>query len=266
MANVDQDTRRMQRELRDLWRVRNFFQGEVNNRFSDDDFHGPGSEGQKIREVYFQLRIYLELFETRWRESYRRMRKWSRDYAAIPDVFENPLGPQTKAIKRCMTTTNRLTNAQIDSGAETDEAFLSTGNRYENLFDVLDCFLDFLICFQGRMTGWSDRWEGRGPAERFQRIVAVLEDLQAIARAGVSEVQDLMEAINVDKAAGIDELQLRGNRGRQRNAIGSDGTGGMYALNRGLTTVELGGAAEPAEFDPDVETIRDFPALGTEVV
>ena len=269
MATVDQDTRRLQRELRDQWRIGNYFEQELVLRQSDSSFWGTGVEGIQIKNYYGVMRIYLELFQEQYREVYRRCRKWSRDYAAIPDVFENPLGAQVIEIKRPMATNNRLTNAQIDAST-TVEPFLTTGNRYENLWDVLDCFIDFLTVFELRIKGWSNQWDARGSQPRFNRIVSILEDLTAIARAGSSLLEDIAEQVNKDKAAGIDELELRQNYSQRRNALGGGvigvNEGGLYALNRGLTTVELGGTTEPEEYNPDIESVRDFPDLGTDVV
>ena len=168
MANIEQDTNRMAREFRQLWQVRNFFAAELELRFFDDTFHGPGGQGLELRQNYLNMGLYMNLFEDRYRETWRRMRRWSREYAAIPDAFEGNLGPNQRKICRCMTTLNRLTNAQLDAGetASVDEAFLTSGNRFENGWAVLDCFIDFLICFQGRAAGWASRWEGRGPAPR----------------------------------------------------------------------------------------------------
>ena len=260
MATVDQDTRRLQRELRDLWRIRNYYAAQIEDRRNDNAFLGDPPARNQLRQYYTTLGLYLALFEEQYRETYRRLRKWSRAYAAIPDVFETPLGPQQTEIVRPMCTTNRLTNAQLDAQITLEE-FKSDGNRYENLWDVVDAQLDWLVVFSLRMKGWSNQWDARGNQPRFNRVVAILEDQIAVARAGQTLLEDLAETVNSQKGAGVDELELRQNYSRRRNAIG----GGLYALNRGLTTAELGGTTEPVEFDPDVASVRDFPDLGTDV-
>ena len=264
MATPQQMTRKMKREIYQFYRVMQHSKNVCQNRGSGEE---EDPRNREIRDNYAELLFYHILLEQRLEEMRRKLELWADNTAGTPQVFDGAFGSRIR-LRKMLATTNELTDTQVDNYTVTDENWTTPGggkNRYERFWEVLDAITHNTTLVTRRMNWWQDEWALQGSSPRENQVMAILaeeEQAAGLLRSVLADIGVRCRDQKGETETSVPELRFRNRFLKRRNAI----SGGIYSINQGVTTVELGGTVEPNEFDPDVDTPRDEPDLATDVV
>lgn len=267
MATPAQNARRMKREIRDWYRVHKFLVEKVEER-ANRPFPPPGTARREIVILYKELDFYNKLTQNGFQDLWRKLNLWGNSFPGVPDdLYPAPLdGPKIR-LRRVMATNNLLTDTQRDNYVVVNETWKEDGggsNKWERLIEICDALVDNTICLIERFNDWVDVWDAQGSAPREKQVQAILieatEDLAALRNQVARTLIKARDKKNETEGT-VPELRLRNRIAQRRNAT----LQGIWAINRGATTATgLPAGPEPDEFDPDVDTVRDEPPMGTD--
>lgn len=267
----NQMTRKMAREIRQTYRVHNHIKDTCQSR-AYGPLEGEGQRALNIRVNYGLLYFYNGLVVDKFNQLWRSLEQWADRHTGVPQRFADPLGSGKIRLLRMMATNNELTDAQVDGYTVVDEEFTAAGQgltRYERFFELLDAMQDLAVVFTRRLNWWQDEWALQGSTPRENQVIAILgeaTDALGVLRSELANMTILTRDQKGD-AGGVNELRVRARFTKPRRTL----AGGLQAINRGVTTTAgvtggqpLAAGPEPDEFDPDVDTVRDEPELGTD--
>ncbi len=265
MATPAQMTRKLAREIKQAYKIHQHFKDRAEHKAQAGE--GSGQKAAYIKGYYMELTQYNWLLEDRFNKIWEKLRIWSNLYG-MPLRFENPLSGKIR-LNKMMMTTNELTNDQVDNYVVVNENFKDDGNKYERFLFYLDCLIEFCAGVNRRLRYWQQQWDDQGSNDREKDIAALLAEDAAGFKLAESVLGDLLVKSKEHKgnAESVPELRLRRRYNQPRARI----QGGIYAINRGVTTTAgvpggdpLTGVIEPDEIDFDINVARDEPPMGTD--
>ncbi len=269
--NLNEMTRKMARETRQAFRCHAHIKDTVQARAYQEPPEGSGQAAINIKANYGLMYVFNGLTVDKLNSMWRQLELWADRHAGIPQRFVEPLGGKIR-LRRMMACKNVLTDEQNNTYVVVPEEFTAVGvglNRYERFFELLDAYQDWVVVFTRRLNWWQDEWALQGATPRENQVIAILNQTTTRLGSLSAELADLTILTRDQKgdATAVEELRVRARFTKPRRLL----AGGLHAINRGVTTTAgvtggnpLAAGPEPDEFDPDVETVRDEPALGTD--
>ncbi len=270
--NPKQKTRKLARELRQFFKVHQYHLNVSQTRGYKS---GTGPRDAEIRSYYRELYFYNGLVADRLQLMRQKLQKWA-DKHAMPQRFDQPWSGEFKLRFMMADEGEGLTNEQVDGYVIVDDPFTGAGgglNKYQRFFEVLDALADLAAVIEARLQFWMANWEAQGSSPRETEIVTILSEEKNAIVVLSSVISDIAVRAKDDKgdAGVVDELRLRNRYFKRRGPLGTGQGGGMYAINRGVTTtvaVEGGSpllaGPDPQEYDPSIDTVRDEAEMGTD--
>ena len=259
-----QKTRKMAREIKQFYRVYLHVEDVCRRRANRSAENQPDRD---IRGQYQLMAFYNTLLVDRLQVMWEKLEQWA-DKFPVPQQFDTPLNVETRIrLRKMMTTNNVLEDDQVDNYTVVAEPWTGPGeglNRYERLFEVIDALADHSTIFTRRLNWWINEWEAQGSAPRERQVMSILceeQDAIGVLRSVLADITIDVRNQKGETETTVDELRTRNRLLKRRANV----AGGIQAVNRGVGIAELGGTTIPDEYEPDIDTVRDEPPLGTDI-